>query len=76
MNSRERAELEHLRKENQKLTSKLAKSEAAVEILGKASALLAAMAESAAATDPHLEDLPDRRPACMAPPEDGRSSST
>lgn len=55
MNRRERDELEHLRRENAKLKAKLEKSEAAVDILGKASALLEAMAKSAKATDPHLE---------------------
>jgi len=48
--------LRQLEKENDILRAKLARSEAAVDILGKASALLAAMAESAAATEPVLEE--------------------
>lgn len=40
MNARDRDELNRLRKENEKLKAKLEKSEAAVDILGKASALL------------------------------------
>jgi transposase-like protein len=59
--------LRQLQKENDVLRAKLAKSEAAVDILGKASALLAAMAESAAATDPVLEDPEPGRPAWLTP---------
>jgi transposase len=47
MSSEERAELARLRAENEALRDKLATSEEAVEILGKASALLEAAAKSA-----------------------------
>lgn len=66
MNSREREELNRLRRENEKLRAKLEKSEAAVDILGKASALLDALARSAAATDPHLEEKEPGRPDWLA----------
>ncbi|WP_449371924.1 helix-turn-helix domain-containing protein [Arthrobacter psychrolactophilus] len=59
--------LKQLQKENDALRAKLAKSEAAVDILGKASALLAAMAESATATDPVMEELEPGRPAWLTP---------
>jgi|SRR3954453_21829654 len=59
--------LKQLEKENEVLRAKLAKSEAAVDILGKASALLAAMAESAAATDPVLEERELERPEWLTP---------
>ena len=58
--------LRKLQKDNEMLRSKLEKSEAAVDILGKASALLAAMAKSAAATDPVEEPEPGR-PAWLNP---------
>lgn len=59
--------LRQLQRENEMLRTKLEKSEAAVDILGKASALLAAMAESAAATDPVMEDPESGRPAWLSP---------
>lgn len=69
MNNRERDELNRLRKENEKLRAKLEKSEAAVDILGKASALLDALARSATATDPHLENPVPGRPDWLKGPE-------
>ncbi|MGM0929813.1 MAG: transposase [Actinomycetota bacterium] len=58
----EKRRLHHLEQENEILRAKLAKSEAAVETLGKASALLDAMAKSAAATDPKLPEQAQGRP--------------
>ena len=69
MNYRERDELNRLRMENEKLRAKLEKSEAAVDILGKASALLDALARSATATDPHLENPVPGRPDWLKGPE-------
>lgn len=59
--------LKQLQQENEALRAKLTKSEAAVDILGKASALLAAMAKSAAATDPVVEEPEPGRPAWLIP---------
>jgi transposase len=58
--------LKQLQKDNDTLRAKLDKSEAAVDILGKASALLAAMAKSAAATDLALEAPEPVRPAWLS----------
>ncbi|WP_035750416.1 hypothetical protein [Arthrobacter sp. 35W] len=66
MNNRDRDELNRLRRENETLRAKLEKSEAAVDILGKASALLDALARSATATDPHLEGPVPGRPDWLA----------
>lgn len=60
MNTRERLELERLRRENAALEKRVQQSEAAVEILGKASALLDSMARSAASQEP--EKSPDPEP--------------
>lgn len=65
--------LKQLQKENEALRAKLAKSEAAVDILGKASALLAAMAKSAEATDPVLEEPEKGRPTWLTPRPSGPS---
>lgn len=54
----EREELKRLRAENQRLHTKLQQSEAAVEILGKAAALLDSMAKGAELTDPVPEPIP------------------
>lgn len=75
MNARDRDELNRLRKENEKLKAKLEKSEAAVDILGKASALLEALARSAAATDPHLEEKNPGRLDWLEDKHDEESSS-
>jgi transposase len=75
MNARERVELKRLKTENERLKKKLEKSEAAVEILGKAAALLDAMARSAAATDPHLEEQKPGRPEWLKKSDDETSSS-
>ncbi len=45
--SAEQAELDRLRRENQRLKKDLAKRDAALEVMGKASALLELLAESA-----------------------------
>jgi hypothetical protein len=75
MNDRDRGELDRLRKENDKLRAKLEKSEAAVDILGKASALLEALARSATATDPHLEEKEPGRPEWLEGKRGEESSS-
>lgn len=67
LNSGDKKLLRQLQRENEMLRRKLEKSEAAVDILGKASALLAAMAKSAAATDPVMEDPESGHPAWLIP---------
>ena len=78
INAGEKRRLKHLEHENEVLRAKLAKSEAAVEILGKASALLDAMAKSAAATEPKLPQQEPERPAWLnrkpSKPSDSDSS--
>ena len=78
INAGEKRRLKHLEHENEVLRAKLAKSEAAVEILGKASALLDAMAKSAAATEPKLPQQDPERPAWLnrkpSKPSDSDSS--
>lgn len=59
MNTRDRLELERLRRENAALEKRVRQSEAAVEILGKASALLESMARSAASQEPEKEPEPE-----------------
>lgn len=58
----EREELKRLRAENQRLQNRLEQSEAAVEILGKAAALLDSMAKGAELSDP----VPEPRPGMPA----------
>ena len=62
MTMKDKQELARLRRENRELRSRLEKSEAAVEILGKASALLESMAKSAEAAEPLLEEGPTPGP--------------
>jgi plasmid maintenance system antidote protein VapI len=62
MTIKDKQELARLRRENRELRSRLEKSEAAVEILGKASALLESMAKSAGAAEPLLEEGPTPDP--------------
>ena len=71
MRAEERHELERLRRENEDLRARLEKSEAAVDILGKASALLEAMAKGAA-----QEPLPPRTPPLKRPDADGSEASS
>ena len=59
--------LKEVLKENEILKAKLARSEAAVDILGKASALLDAMAKSASATAPDLKEPEPQRPEWLVP---------
>ena len=63
----DKRQLQRVLRENEILKAKLARSEAAVEILGKASALLDAMAKSAAATEPQLDAPEPGRPAWLMP---------
>jgi len=67
LNAGDKQQLKRVLRENEILKAKLARSEAAVDILGKASALLDAMARSAAATDPHLPDPDPGRPEWLIP---------
>jgi transposase len=59
--------LKQVLKENEILKARLARPEAAVDILEKASALLDAMAKSAAATDPELKEPEPQRPEWLMP---------
>jgi transposase-like protein len=63
----DKRQLQRVLKENEILKAKLARSEAAVDILGKASALLDAMAKSAAATEPQLDAPEPGRPEWLMP---------
>lgn len=65
----EKKQLTQLQAENEALKARLAKSEAAVDILGKASALLGAMSKSAASTDLTLPEVEETRPDWMNPPQ-------
>lgn len=75
LNAGDKKQLRQLQKENEALKAKLAKSEAAVEILGKASALLDAMAKSAASTDPKLPEPEPGRPDWLNPGSSKKSRS-
>ncbi|KRE52393.1 hypothetical protein ASG92_25420 [Arthrobacter sp. Soil736] len=74
LNAGDKRQLQRVLKENEILKAKLARSEAAVDILGKASALLDAMAKSAAATEPELEEPEPGRPEWLIP-KPGKTSS-
>ncbi|MDP9907905.1 hypothetical protein [Arthrobacter bambusae] len=74
LNAGDKRQLQRVLKENEILKSKLARSEAAVDILGKASALLEAMAKSAAATEPQVEEQEPGRPEWLMP-KPGKTSS-
>lgn len=63
MNQHQRGELDRLRRENARLRAELEKSQSAVDILGKASALLESLAKGAA---------PERDPGPPAHPEPPR----
>ena len=69
MKHRERVEFERLKRENEILKAKLAQTEGAVEVLGKASALLEALARSATPTP-----QPQQIPPAFANPKPGNSS--
>jgi hypothetical protein len=73
LNAGDKKQLKRVLRENEILKAKLARSEAAVDILGKASALLDAMAKSAAATEPRLEELEPGRPEWLVP-KSGKTS--
>ena len=73
MNAGDKQQLKRVLKENEILKAKLARSEAAVDILGKASALLDAMAKSAAATERKLSDPEPGRPEWLTP-KSGKTS--
>lgn len=75
LNVGNKKQLKHLQEENEVLKAKLAKSEAAVEILGKASALLEAMAKGAASTEPELPKMEPGRPEWLNPPPSKKSRS-
>ncbi|WP_462200250.1 hypothetical protein [Arthrobacter sp. B2a2-09] len=74
LNAGDKRQLQRVLKENEILKAKLARSEAAVDILGKASALLEAMAKSAAATEPQVEEQEPGRPEWLMP-KPGKTSS-
>jgi transposase len=81
ISKRERAELARLKRENEALRSRLAQSESAVEVLGKASELLTALAKSSQLQTPPLPQ-PDSTvngglPGCgsASTPSSGSSTS-
>lgn len=63
MSKEERADYRRLQRENERLKAQLDQSEAAVEVLGKASELLAALAKSSQIKAPPLPDQPPIPPA-------------
>lgn len=63
MSKEERADYRRLQRENERLKAQLQQSEAAVEVLGKASELLAALAKSSQITVPSLPEQPPIPPA-------------
>lgn len=66
----ERQELEKLRRDNQSLGRKLEQSEAAVDVLGKAAALLEALAKSAENSEEPIAPPPTPgRPAWLSDPD-------
>lgn len=69
----ERQELERLRRDNQSLERQLEQSEAAVDVLGKAAALLEALAKSAEPQQPKTH-LPGR-PAWLSDPDTSKLPS-
>jgi transposase len=75
MDKRDRAELERLKRENAALKKRLEQSEAAVDVLGKASALLESLARSAqAAQEPEVpEEQTQGRPDWLQEPGSGNS---
>jgi hypothetical protein len=70
MKHRERVDYERLKLENEALKAKLAQSESVVEVLGKASALLEALARSAAPIPPAEPVIP----AAFVKPKPANSS--
>jgi transposase len=81
ISKRELAELARLKRENEALKVKLAQSESAVEVLGKASELLAALAKSSHLhSPPTLQEQPavpeaSEVPEAFRAPRKGRSGS-
>jgi transposase len=75
MDRKERAEYLRLKKENEALRARLARSESAVEILGKASALLESLSKSAQMD--HVQDsaMQEENPEATPPPGQGPQSS-
>lgn len=67
----ERQELESLRTQNRKLNDRLIQEQAAVEILGKAAALLESLTRSAEQTQPEPEPMPGR-PEWLQGPDTSR----
>ena len=67
LNAGDKKQLKRLEEENRVLKAKLAKSEAAVDILGKASALLEAMSKSATANEPEMPEPEPDRPEWLGP---------
>lgn len=66
----ERQELEQLRRENERLRNRLDQSDSAVEVLGKAAALLEALAKSAKhSTEAPLPDPQPGRPDWLQGPD-------
>lgn len=71
MKHRDRVDYERLKRENEALRAKLAQTESAVEVLGKASALLEALARSAT---PQPEQEEQQIPPAFARPKPWPSS--
>ncbi|MET1007695.1 MAG: hypothetical protein ABWX96_19250 [Propionibacteriaceae bacterium] len=71
ISKRERAELARLKRENEALRLRLAQSESAVEVLGKASELLTALAKSSQLQTPPVPDPPSNG----SPPGRGSGST-
>ena len=74
MSHRDRIEYERVKRENEALKAKLAQSESAVEVLGKASALLEALAKSAILKQQPVDDSEQSIPPAFVRPRSGPSS--
>lgn len=74
MSHRDRIEYERVRRENEALKAKLAQSESAVEVLGKASALLEALARSATLQQQPVDEPEQSIPPAFGRPKPGPSS--
>lgn len=71
MSHRDRIEYERVKRENETLKAKLAQSESAVEVLGKASALLEALAKSAMLKQQQPDDSEQSIPPAFVRPKSG-----
>lgn len=70
MKHRDRLDYERVKRENERLKAKLEQSESAVEVLGKASELLAALAKSSQTKTPDVPEQSSIPPTFRGPSDD------